>query len=95
MILDQPRALAALDPSPAVVLEAVNQSLLPQIDRVRFVTMYYAVIDPVSGRVEYSSAGHPPAIMRQSGGYCQAEKRAGHGFALGVFDDARSVNAVQ
>ena len=29
----------------------------------RFFTMWYGVLDPVSGRLVYSSAGHPPALV--------------------------------
>jgi PAS domain S-box-containing protein len=71
-------ALAARDPRPG--------HLLVELDRfasgpngVEFATVCCALIDPGSGEVTYSSAGHPPMLVLSPGG------------AVRWLDDARSV----
>jgi serine phosphatase RsbU (regulator of sigma subunit)/ketosteroid isomerase-like protein len=54
------RAVAqALDSSsPGEVLERVNETLLTRIPVNMFVTCFYAILDPKSGRLSYANAGH-------------------------------------
>jgi PAS domain S-box-containing protein len=57
------RALALVDSSPAFLLRKSNELLLAgEVDSEQFVTVLIAVFDPQTGGVEYSSAGHPPAV---------------------------------
>jgi serine phosphatase RsbU (regulator of sigma subunit)/anti-anti-sigma regulatory factor len=50
--------------SPGQVLEYLNGALLEEsFDPPIFVSMVYAVLDPVSGRVRLASAGHPAPIL--------------------------------
>lgn len=53
------------DPAPAAVLAAVNNDLCRDSLPNEFVTLWYAVVDPVSLELVYGSAGHdPPLLLR-------------------------------
>jgi len=71
---------------PAAVLRGLNRTLGGQLEG-QFVTAGYAVIDSKSGRLSYAGAGHPPLLIRPSGGgdiVCIEE----NGLMLGPFPDA-------
>ena len=73
----------ALDSSsPAEVLERVNETLFVRIPPDMFVTCFYAVLDPNSGRLVYANAGHDLPYLRSQGGDCE-ELRA-RGMPLGL-----------
>ena len=58
-------AHASLDASPGTVLAAVNDDLCRDSLPNEFVTLWYAVVDPVSLELIYASAGHdPPVLLR-------------------------------
>jgi serine phosphatase RsbU (regulator of sigma subunit) len=44
--------------SPGEVLERVNETLLARIPPNTFVTCFYCILDPKSGRLLYANAGH-------------------------------------
>ena len=44
--------------SPGEVLERVNETLVARIPPNMFVTCFYAILDPKSGRLVYANAGH-------------------------------------
>jgi serine phosphatase RsbU (regulator of sigma subunit) len=44
--------------SPGEVLERVNETLLARIPPNTFVTCFYTILDPESGRLTYANAGH-------------------------------------
>ncbi len=48
--------------SPSGVLMNVNNVLVKDFPRTRFVTMIYAVIDPAEGSILFANAGHPPPV---------------------------------
>jgi serine phosphatase RsbU (regulator of sigma subunit)/predicted ester cyclase len=78
------RAVAqALGPSsPGETLARVNETLLARISANMFVTCFYAVLDPKSGRMCYANAGHDlPYLFRRGGG---AEKLEARGLPLGL-----------
>ena len=52
------RALARASNSPGEVLEQVNDLLVTDIPPNMFVTCFYAILDPESGRLRYANAGH-------------------------------------
>jgi predicted ester cyclase len=68
--------------SPGAVLEQVNETLLTRIPSNMFVTCFYAVLDPKSGRLVCANAGHDPPYLRSQGGDCE-ELRA-RGMPLGL-----------
>src|SRR3712207_5431969 len=67
--------------SPGEVLSRVNEALLARIPTNMFVTCFYAVLDPESGRLRYANAGHDLPYVRR-GSDCE-ELRA-RGMPLGL-----------
>ena len=55
------RVYALQDPSPTAVLRSVHR-LVSQLPMPDMVTLLYAVLDPVTRTVRYTSAGHPPIL---------------------------------
>ncbi|MFZ5980036.1 MAG: PP2C family protein-serine/threonine phosphatase [Candidatus Zixiibacteriota bacterium] len=69
--------------SPGEILSQVNRELLSNIKKGMFVTMFYGVVNRVTGRCSFASAGHNPLIvLRASGG--RAELFKTRGFPLGM-----------
>ncbi len=52
------RAVAQRLVAPGEVLERVNEILYPDIPPKMFVTCLYALLDPISGQLQYANAGH-------------------------------------
>lgn len=67
-------------------LEQVNHMLVQENRSMMFVTIFYAILNFHTGKLEYSSAGHnPPYILRKTG---EVEIiNAIGGVALGIVDD--------
>ncbi|HLL78912.1 MAG TPA: SpoIIE family protein phosphatase [Ktedonobacteraceae bacterium] len=75
------RSTARADLSPGKVLEQTNELLHNDIPPKMFVTCLYAILDPVSGRLEYANAGHDLPYVRH--GDTVSELRA-TGMPLGL-----------
>jgi serine phosphatase RsbU (regulator of sigma subunit)/predicted ester cyclase len=75
------RAVALSVDSPGEVLERVNEALCARIPANMFVTCFYAILEPESGRLLYANAGHDLPYLRQSGG---AEELRARGMPLGL-----------
>ena len=67
------------------VLQRTNQFLTRHVQGPSFVTAFLAVVDPATGELRYSSAGHPPALVRDPSGEVTS-LRVGS-TVLGVFAD--------
>jgi len=78
------RLLAEDGTSPGEVLRRLNYSLVRDLPASRFVTMVYAVLDPVGGRLAFANAGHPyPLLVDSQGGrFLETET----GLPLGIRD---------
>jgi len=50
----------------------------------RFITLFYAVYEPLTGTLTYVSAGHMPPLVIRRGGTC--ERLSDGGIALGMFE---------
>jgi len=57
--------------SPAGVLARVNDLLAATIPEGMFVTCFYAMLDPESGRLQYANAGHDLPYLRHKGEVCE------------------------
>jgi PAS domain S-box-containing protein len=78
------RALALIDTSPAFLLRKTNQLLLAQrLGSEQFVTALVMAVDRFTGAIEYSSAGHPPAVRVGLTGHVLLEPT--YGTPLGAF----------
>jgi serine phosphatase RsbU (regulator of sigma subunit) len=67
--------------APAEVFARVNDLLCADIPTGMFVTCFYALLDPATGRLQFANAGHEPPYRRDAG--CVDELRA-TGMPLGL-----------
>lgn len=67
---------------PAAALTTVNTALVRRGIQGRFVTLFYAVLDP-DGRLVYCNAGHNAPVLVRAGG---VERMETGGMVLGLFD---------
>jgi serine phosphatase RsbU (regulator of sigma subunit) len=74
---------------PEHLLQVTNQRILTDIDAGLFVTLFYAVLDPSNGNLNYSNAGHPRPYLFTSGKSPTAAPLAGSGMPLGVSEEAQ------
>jgi sigma-B regulation protein RsbU (phosphoserine phosphatase) len=81
------RTVAINRVSPAATLTRVNQLILADTQSSQFVTMFYAVWEPDTGRVRYAVGGHNLPLWAGADGAVRS--LVGRGAALGVFDDAQ------
>ncbi|HHH41792.1 MAG TPA: hypothetical protein ENK56_07275 [Chloroflexi bacterium] len=74
---------------PERVLAAANRRILADAQAGLFITVFYGVLDPPSGRLTYASAGHnPPYLVRaagEAGRAVQTLRRTG--IPLGILDE--------
>ena len=75
------RTAARQSASPGEVLAQVNDLLFAEIPAKMFVTCFYAILDPSSGRIRYANAGHDLPYRRAKDGV--SELRA-TGMPLGL-----------
>jgi len=69
---------------PAEVLKNVNDALVKDFPKTRFVTMFYAVIDPAEGKIVFANAGHPlPVYINPDGAKLLNSET---GFPLGILE---------
>src|SRR5919112_907314 len=75
------RAVAQSSSSPGEVLGRVNEALSARIPPNMFVTCFYALLDPVTGRLRYANAGHDLPYLRRGN---DAEQLRARGMPLGL-----------
>jgi serine phosphatase RsbU (regulator of sigma subunit)/putative methionine-R-sulfoxide reductase with GAF domain len=80
---------AALDGSPpAPAMERANRWITRDSESGMFVTLFYGLLEPETGRLRYTSAGHNPPLH-----YCVADGSFAElrtpGIALGVLEEIR------
>jgi serine phosphatase RsbU (regulator of sigma subunit) len=87
MLKNMLRAIAFEDPNPVSVFGRLNRALNYFTDPELFVTAFYGVLCPTTGRLTYCNAGHDcPVLFSAEEGFCTALDTTG--IALGM--DARS-----
>jgi serine phosphatase RsbU (regulator of sigma subunit) len=62
------RTVVKTNETPGQVLRQTNEVLCTHIPRNMFVTCFYGILDPRSGRLIFANAGHnPPSCLDRSG----------------------------
>src|SRR5207249_11447151 len=72
--------------SPSSIVERVNHHLTQSIEIGKFVTFFFAALDPATLRLEYVNAGHPAPLLLRAGG--TIEQLTAGGVILGVDEGA-------
>jgi serine phosphatase RsbU (regulator of sigma subunit) len=80
------RAAAQATDSPGEVLARVNDLLYADIPEKMFVTCFYAILDPGSGRLRYANAGHDLPYQQRVGAACELRAT---GMPLGLMPGMR------
>jgi serine phosphatase RsbU (regulator of sigma subunit) len=73
--------------TPLEAMERANRLVYADSRAGMFVTAFYAVLRPGSGRIEYVNAGHNPPLLRRADGSVEALSRGG--MALGLYPDSQ------
>jgi sigma-B regulation protein RsbU (phosphoserine phosphatase) len=79
-------ARAAVNSDPEAVVAGVNRDVCLTASLVPLASLFAARLDPMSGRLEYCSAGHPPALLLRASG--ELESLSDGGLLLGVVPNA-------
>ena len=61
------RLAAEQDPTPAAAVALLNKALCGTGGRRAFLTLFYGVLDPETGQLDYVCAGHPFPLLRRAG----------------------------
>jgi serine phosphatase RsbU (regulator of sigma subunit)/predicted ester cyclase len=80
------RLAAQSHTSPAEMLQGVNEVLFPNIPTNMFVTCFYVILEPKSGRLSYANAGHDLPYLHRNG---EAEELRARGMPLGLMPGMR------
>ncbi len=80
-------ALGGMDCCPGQTLSAVNRRILEDTHSDQFVTVFYAVLESVTGKLAYANAGHPPALWLPAQVERPVQPLTRTGMALGVMKD--------
>lgn len=73
---------------PDRTLEAASRRILAETEAGLFVTVFYGVLDPVTGALTYCNAGHHPPYLVSTWGDQAVHILPGRGIALGVLEGA-------
>jgi PAS domain S-box-containing protein len=79
------RGVAYVHPDPTLMLEAADLALRSESPE-RFVTAFVAVIDPIENMLSYTTAGHPPPLLRTPAGEITTLDASGLPLGLRVHD---------
>ncbi len=73
-----------LDPSCESVVKLMNRAICRTGDKRTFMSLFYGLLDPETGRLEHTSAGHPFPLLRRADGSVLELGRGG--LPLGLVD---------
>lgn len=82
------RAMASVTSSPREILAGVNHVLLRDLEKGRFVTAFFAVLDPRHRTLTMANAGHTPLLICREVGKTIRQLQP-KGLILGVVPDAK------
>ncbi|HVN33201.1 MAG TPA: PP2C family protein-serine/threonine phosphatase [Thermoanaerobaculaceae bacterium] len=71
-----------VDPSPERVAALLNRVLCRTGDRRAFMSLFYGLLTPATGQLEYVCAGHPFPLLRRASG--EVEELGRGGLPLGI-----------
>jgi serine phosphatase RsbU (regulator of sigma subunit) len=75
---------------PAIALSAVSERILSDTRGSMFVTAFYGILEPHTGRLVFANAGHPPGcLISTRRGKESIDRLRPTGMALGVTEEAR------
>jgi sigma-B regulation protein RsbU (phosphoserine phosphatase) len=80
------RFIASSEESPAEVLKKVNNYLIEDLPSARFITLVYLILDPRTGKIVMSNAGHPWPLKKSRFNITQIEFDSGLLLGLKKFD---------
>ena len=72
----------------ARLLARLNVQVARHSPASRFITLFYGLYDPPTGRLQFVNAGHLPPIVRRRDGRFERAGAPGSGLALGMFEQA-------
>jgi len=84
LLLAMFRTLIDQQLEPAELAQRLNVQICRHSPASRFITIFFAFLEPATGKLVYVNAGHTPALLRRAGG--KFERLLGGGVALGMFD---------
>lgn len=73
---------------PAFAMGTVNRRLMSDARGSMFVTAFFGVIDPLTGRMNYVNAGHPPPFLLSQKKGKPIDRLQRTGVALGIMEDS-------
>jgi serine phosphatase RsbU (regulator of sigma subunit) len=79
------RTHTALSPDPEAIVTGVNRDLC-RMSSAPLASLFLARLEPATGRLDYCSAGHPPALLLRADG--QLESLSEGGPLVGVLKEA-------
>jgi serine phosphatase RsbU (regulator of sigma subunit) len=83
-------AHAGVTSAPEAIVAGVNRDICGMTSVVPLASLFLAKLDPVTGMVNYCSAGHPPSFLLRANG--QLESLSEGGLLLGVIPEASYVS---
>jgi len=84
LLLAMLRTLVDEKLEPADLITRLNVQVCRHAPPSRFITLFYAVYQPLTGALTYVSAGHMPPLLLRADGSC--ERLSDGGIALGMFE---------
>ncbi len=78
---------AEYDTRPDLALRAVNHRILTDTHTDLFVTVFYGILDPATGRLTYCNAGHNPPYLLSARETGLIQEFGRTGIPLGVFEN--------
>jgi serine phosphatase RsbU (regulator of sigma subunit) len=73
---------AAVSSAPEAIVAGMNRDVCLMASDVPLASLFIARLDPITGKLEYCSAGHPPALLLRANG--KLELLSDGGLLLGV-----------